>query len=433
MLLGRCSGDGECKMPPLLETSVQTADIVVANGGSGPPFGVDICIDATPSMDGFAAPANSTYRTFIEDLESSLASGVKNVRDLRYFKFGETIHQITREQFRDARSRGFYHEPGIFRATDIELVFRTGENARPAVPLLAGAVRARAAPERRVIVVVTDLFQRDQDINAVVQQIKARCLSNPECSVGVMAIPSQFDGTIYDARVPSYSYRSTADPSTFRPFYLLMFGPDNELRRFADVLSSRRYIDLQRLTIVGPRVVSQFAADIAPDRAVKGVTPRKLCDGARLDGYFNLRKGFEEARIKALVRITPDAQAFAPNPARIAVRAFRESSGKLVPADGEVTTAIVPSAAGLEIGASLKPPGGKGDYLYVFELVTGEVNGFVIPKWVADFTSGDPRPERDAAKTLNLDRFVEQLIAASVLDDHHQPKLARFRVLIHKL
>lgn len=437
VFLGACRGGGECTLPPLLEEPVEIADIVVSGkGGGDQPFGVDICIDATPSMDGFAAPAGSTYRTFIEDLEGSLASGVKNVRDLRYFKFGESIREVTREEFRGARNRGFYHEPGIFRATDIELVFRTtGDQAGEPRQLLANAMRTRAAlqtSERRVIVVVTDLFQRDQDVNAIVQQIKARCLSDPRCSVGLMAIPSQFDGTVYDARVPSYAYRSTSDPATFRPFYLLMFGPENELRRFADVLSSRRYIDLNRFTVIGSRTVSQFAVDIAIDRTVKGVTPRQHCD-ADYTGRFNLRKGFDRAAVKAQVRITPDAHSFVPNPSRIVVRAFRQSDGKLIPADDEVTTTVTPNGAGLDINATIKPPAAKGDYLYVFEAATGEVNGFLVPKWVGGFTSPDPRPDSDAAKTLNLDRFVEQLIATSVLDDHHQPKLARFRVLVHKL
>jgi hypothetical protein len=436
MFVVACFGDGECRVPPLLEAPVETSDIVVSGSGSSEPFGVDICIDATPSMDGFAAPPDSNYRAFMEDLEGSLASSVKNVRDLRYFKFGESIRQVTREEFRGARNRGFYHEPGIFKATDIELVFRTSGATQPSKrPLLANAVQtpsSRSVSDPRLIVVVTDLFQRDQDVNAVVGQIRTRCLSRPDCSVGLMAIPSQFDGTVHDARVPSYRYRSTASAATFRPFYLLMFGPENELRRFADVLSSRKYIDLNRFTVIGARTVAQFTAAIGLDRPVKGATPRKHCD-VPLSAYLNLRKGFDRAAIKTVVRITPDAHAFAANPNRIVVRAYREVKGKLIPADQEVTTTIGLKDGALEIHASIKPPPVKGDHLYVFEAVTGQINGFVVPPWVAGYTSANPRPDRDAAKTLNLDRFVEQLIAASVLDDHHQPKLARFRVLIHKL
>lgn len=427
----------ECKVPPLLETPVETADILVSReAGDARPFGVDICIDATPSMEGFATPADSTYRTFLEDLEGSFISGVKNVSDVRYFKFGETIRQMTRTDFRQAHGRAFYHEPGIFKTTNLELVFRTdGGRRSEGKAVQANAAQVPPAPPRdarRVVVVVTDLFQQDQDVNAVVQQIKTSCLSDRQCSVALLAIPSPFEGTVYDARVPSYPYRSTSDPATFRPFYLLMFGPEDELRRFADVLSSRKYIDLRRFTIVGARTVSQFSAELQPDRTVKGVTPRQSCD-APLDLYVNLRKNYDRAAVKAVLKIVPDAQSFAFNPARVAVRVFRESDGRLIPAGDEVATTITPASGALALDAAIRPPQAKGDYLYVFELRTGDVNGFLLPSWITGFTSPDPRPGRDPGKTLNLDRFVEQLIATSMLADHHQPKLARFRVLIHKL
>lgn len=415
---------------------LDTADIVVGSGAqSGRPFGVDLCIDATPSMEGFAAPEGSIYRSFLDDLEGSLVSGVKNVSDVRFYKFGERIRQVTRDEFRSARTARFYHEPGIFRTTDIELVFqKPSEETRVAKPLLASATAARAdraAAEQRVTVVVTDLFQRDQDVNAVVRQIKSRCLSDPDCSVGLLAIPSEFDGTVYDARVPSYRYRSTADAASYRPFYLLMFGPEEELRTFADVLSARKYVDLRRFTVIGRRTVAQFSAETKRDPAAKGVTNHAWC-GSKLDAAFNLQRGHDEALIKTLIRVVPDAEAFGFDPARAVVRVFREEKGARMPAPEVTTTSVARGLDGLEIAATIRPPQAKADHLYVFEVATGEVNGFVLPKWIAAFSSADPRPERDAARTLNLDRFVEQLIATSVLDDHHQPTLARYRVLIHK-
>lgn len=433
VLLAGCFSD-ECKVPPLLERPVEIADIVV--GGSGAddrPFGIDVCIDATPSMEGFAAPETSIYRSFLEDLESSLTLG-RRVTSLRYYKFGERIREIPREEFRSARTRAFYNEPGIFRTTNIELVFSTGAPAPRQQPQLASAASgtgARAQSGKRLIVVVTDLFQRDQDMNAVVQQIRRRCLSDPACSVALLPIPSQFDGKVYDARVPSYRYRSTTNPSTFRPFYLLMFGPEAELRRFGEVLSGLSYIDTRNFTVIGRRVVSGFSAGVSMTKGSKGVTPRKTCDIPH-SAYVNLRQGFGRAAIQAALRIRPDAHSFGFRLEQATVRAFRESNGKLLPARGEVAAKITPAKDGLEVATSIHPPAPKGDYLYVFEVVTGDVNGFVLPAWVAGLSSPDPRPDRDPAKTLNLDRFVGQLIATS-LSDRHQPRLARFRVLIHKL
>jgi hypothetical protein len=424
----------ECKVPPLLEAPVETSDILVSNGNAGvQPLGVDICIDATPSMDGFTASPQSIYNEFLQNLEGSFGLGRET--SLRYFKFGETIREVPRDEFLNARSRAFYHEPGIFRTTNIELVFGTGTAAAPPKQLLAttaGAAAAKPRPDRRVTVVVTDLFQRDQDVTAVVQQIQRRCLSSPECSVALLPIPSQFDGTVHDARVPKFPYRSTSDAATFRPFYLLMFGPEEELRRFGDVLSGRPYIDMRHFTVIGRRTVAEFSADVVRDVSVQGTQSRSTCP-VPFSTYLNLMKNRDRAAVRATLRIKPDPHSFTFRPARVSLRAFREVGGKRIPADRDVSATITPAGDSLEVAASIRPPGEAGDHLYVFEAVTGDVNGFVLPSWVAGFTSSDPRPERDPAKTLNLDRFVEQLIATSVLEDHHRPRLARFRVLIHKL
>jgi len=420
LLLTSC---GACvsKQQPL--PSLDTSDIMIPTAPAQPrPFGVDVCIDATPSMEGFATDADSPYRRFLEDLEGSLVSAVRNVSDVRFFKFGETIRQITRDEFRTARNRGFYHEPGIFRETNIELILK--KNATQ---------KAAAGGTPRVTVAVTDLFQKDQDVNVVVQQIKDGCLVHPDCSVGILAIPSAFDGIVYDARVPSYQYRSTTETSTFRPFYLLMFGPQQQLLEFADVLSAYRYIDLKYLLVIGPQIVKEFTVTTAHDKAAEGVTPRKTSSSS-LDSAFNLRKGFNEAKLISDVSVACDPRAFCFNPLRVELQAFRRDQGKTLPAGSELTLeSVATKEDSLELRLTLRPPDQKADYLYIGALGVGGVNGFVVPRWIAEFSSPNPRPDHDPAKTLNLDRLVERLIAASILQDHHRPTLARFRILIHKL
>lgn len=331
-----------CGSKPQPSAPLDTSDIVVQKApAQSPPFGVDVCIDATPSMEGFAADPDSSYRRFLEDLEGSLVSAVRNVSDVRFFKFGETIRQITRDEFRKAQSAGFYHEPGIFRDTNIELILEN--DTKDAKHPLAGSAAQRTAESAtgapvavpRVIVAVTDLFQKDQDVNIVVQQIKDGCLVHPDCSVGVLAIPSAFDGVVYDARVPSYQYRSATDPATFRPFYLLMFGPEQQLMQFADVLSANRYIDLNYLLVIGPRIVKSFSVDTTRDAAAQGVTPRKT-SGSSLDSAFNLRKGFSEAKLISRVSVVRDPSTFSFDPSRVELQAFRKEKGKSIPADSEL-------------------------------------------------------------------------------------------------
>lgn len=423
------------KQQPL--PSLDTSDIVIPRTpATQRPFGVDVCIDATPSMEGFATDSDSSYRRFLEDLEGSLVSSVRNVTDIRFFKFGETIRQITRDEFRSSRSSEFYHEPGIFRETDIELILKKNvahSQGGPSSRRTGTEAKTATGAVPRVTVAVTDLFQRDQDVNVVVQQIKEGCLAHPDCSVGILAIPSAFDGIVYDARVPSYHYRTTTDTITFRPFYLLMFGPQQELLEFADVLSAYRYIDLSHLLVIGPQIVKTFSVVMAHDATAQGVTPRKT-SGSDLDSAFNLRKGFSEAKLTSRVSVATDPRTFSFEPSRVELRAFRQDKGKILPAGSELTLESVGATGdSLELKLTIRPPDQKADYLYVGELCVGSINGFMVPRWISEFSSANPRPDHDPAKTLNLDDLVERLIAASILQDHHRPRLARFRILIHKL
>lgn len=423
-----------CRTEPQPLPSRDTSDILVqASPPESQPFGVDVCIDATPSMEGFATDPDSSYRRFLEDLEGSLVSALKNVSDIRFFKFGETIRQVTRDEFRNARSADFYHEPGIFRNTNVELVLDT--HAKEGVRLATGPT-PQAAPGNavpRVTIAVTDLFQKDQDVNIVVQQIKDGCFAHPDCSVGILAIPSTFDGMVYDARVPSYPYRSTADSATFRPFYLLMFGPEEQLLLLADILSANRYIDLGRLLVIGPRIVKSFSVATTHDKEAQGVTPRET-SGSSSDSAFNLRKGFEKAKLKSRVTVVRHPSTFAFDPSRAELRAFREEDGKRISAGSElVLESIRGTESSVDLDLTIHPPEQKGSYIYIGELAVGNVKGFVLPDWISELSSENPTPDQDPAKTLNLDRLVERLIAASLLQDHHRPTLARFRILIHRL
>lgn len=380
-------------------------------------------------MEGFARAPESTYLHFLEDLEGSLVSAVKNITEVRYFKFGETIREVARSEFRNAETSEFYHEPGIFKDTNIDLIFKLrpiGEPGQPATGSAAGEIP-------RVTMAVTDLFQKDQDVNILVQQIKAGCLAFPDCSVGVLAIPSAFDGMVHDARAASYRYRSSADKATYRPFYLLMFGPEAQLLQLGEILSGNGYVDLANFLVIGPRIVKSFRVEVSRDPQAEGVTMRKS-SGADNESAFNLRKGFVEAKLRAEVELEIDRRAFGFEPAKARLRTYRQENGKLLPSDGELALdSIGGTESRLNLGLRLRPPEQKGDYVYVGEIEVGTINGFKLPPWIAGFSSENPSPARDAAKTLNLDRLVERLIAAGLQHDDRPSKLAHFRIHLHRL
>lgn len=406
--------------PPPALAPLSTADILIGGAEAKlPPAEIDFCLDATPSMEGFAAAPDSVYLRFLEDLEGSLLAGLEAGGAVRYCKFGAAIRQIERSEFRQARFPAFYREPGIFKDTNLELLLEK----RPAEP--AGGV----------VVAVTDLFQKDQDLNLVVRQIKEGCLSRPDCSVGLLALPSAFDGMVHDSKAGSYHYRSTADPASLRPFYLLMFGQEARILQLSEVLSAKSYVNLDHLLVIGPRTVASFQATLGRNPADKGVSPKKVAaGGGELDSAFNLRKGFDEARLTAQVKVEVDRRAFGFDPTKVALRAFRQESGQMKPAEGEMKLeSLVGSGETMQLELTLTPPATRGDYFYVGELQMGNINGGRAPGWIAQFSSENPGPHADAAKTLNLDRLVEGLLAALLQEKEKRPILARFRIHLRRL
>jgi hypothetical protein len=437
VVLGSCPlwfvGCGQREKP--LTLAVETSDIIVPEKIEGAaPIEVDFCLDATPSMEGFATDPASSYRKLLEDMEGDFISSAPKGSDGRYFKFGESIRRISRQQFLEARSRSFYNEPGILRETNIELILQADRDrhAEKQKGSFAGAVGRSKPPSTRVTVAITDLFQKDQDANRIVQQIKDGCLANAGCSVGILAVPSAFDGMVYDARVPSFRYRSTEDSSTFRPFYLLMFGPETQLVRLASILSGRSYIDGKNFLLIGPRVVDGFTVVTEIPKGLEGISKNDKASSG-LISVLNLKKGIEQAKVNATIAVTsyPDAYPFEPK--RLNLRFLRRQGKERISADTEVVAGPITGEPGaLRVELAIRPPQEKGDYVYEGELRVGEVNGFQLPAWVRVWSSSNPTPSHEPAKTLNLDRLVERLIATSIFQDHHRPILARFRITLRR-
>ena len=65
--------------------------------------------------------------------------------------------------------------------------------------------------ENRLVVIVTDLFQDNGDINRLVPELKEKCIKKG-VDVGLFGVRSQFDGTVYDIGIgegSSLRYRSS--------------------------------------------------------------------------------------------------------------------------------------------------------------------------------------------------------------------------------
>jgi hypothetical protein len=402
----------------------------VGPGGSGPSalviappttqdsIDVEVYVDATHSMVGYLAGGNTSYIRFLEEFEGAVRSGWSR-EQLSYFRFGGRQVPVRREQFvASARAPAFYTERGIAELTQIERV--------------AGCAEGNA-----LRVVVTDLFQDEGDINMVVDRIKEECFRRGR-AVGVLAIPSHFDGMIYDARVPGYRYASVADqPESFRPFYAVISGGQHDVERLIRALpSDAASFDKERFLLVAPYAVQEYAVGMrkSPDSRdinLTGSRPQELRHEFRMkkggtaatllaDVDLTLIRGtadFQLERLQLVVRKQPLARggAEAGEPVETQDIRLRESTRE---------------GNRLHLVLDLQNTDPAGSYLYELELRSGATRGFAVPAWVAQLSSDDPRPGSEPNRTYNLSRFVNDLMGAR--SSVHAPVLAAWHVALEK-
>lgn len=387
--------------------------------GNSDSIRVDVYVDATTSMTGYLAEGNSRYIRFLEELESSVASGWAQ-SDLDYFKFGSRVRPIDRSVYREASSSAFYRERGVFKTTQIDSVLERMNRSE-------------------VSVVITDLFQDESDINALVSKIKNDVFQR-DLDAAVLGIRSQFDGRVYDAKVPAYNYASTqGKESTYRPFYALMFGETAELRRLFQTLQSSPFIESDHFALLSPYLVQDYRVSLQKTRKSRDLN----VSAAREDASrfaFNLRSGGTGGTLRADIIL--DRALAAPRFAadRVEMVAYRKKLSRRPGesnADSTRTKDLTMQRlrrsndtlrAGIRIDLEDEP---AGMYSYKTVLRTGAIAGLDVPVWIENFSSTNPSPESAPNKTLNLKKFVTDLIRAR--SSVRRPKLAKFYITVRKL
>jgi hypothetical protein len=396
-----CGGD-----PAPAAWTTDPAEVVGAYEGCRDAVRVDLFLDATASMSGFVAPGTgSVYVQFLDNLEAAV-SGAWADDSLRFYKFGETVRPIGRDEFRAARTEAFYRERGIFTRTNIDAVIDR-------------------ADEGRVSVVVTDLFQDDGDINAIVSRVKERVFQRG-LAAGLLALASPYDGTIYDAPSGTYPYASTADPATYRPFYALMLGDAACLHRLYDALRGQPFVSGEHFLLLDRTVVEGYtvALDKARDAtALNRRTPpgpghfafdvRPDGTGGALEGTVVLRRRPTAPDVRA-DRL--DLEVFRKPRGPQATDSTRSDDLRLRTAERRGDTLAVV----LDYALADAP----GAYTYLARLRARDIGGLAPPAWVRDLSATDPAADRDPNKTLNLEKFVGDLTQAAA--SAHRPVLAQF-------
>jgi len=158
-------------------------------------------VDGTPSMKGFVIKQFSNYYKFLDNTENVIQTISKNV-SIDYYKFGKGIYKINRSEFRSSLlNPSFYNDPITYIDIVLDSIIKWGF-------------------ENKVYLIITDLFQQEGDINKLIEKI--RKISDMNVYFGLLLIPSEFKGKVYDVSPKALAF----DYEGERPFYLIVLSSD---------------------------------------------------------------------------------------------------------------------------------------------------------------------------------------------------------------
>ena len=413
-----------------------------------------IYFDATLSMQGFVVPGSTHYTQICPYLESVIVSGWRD-ETVSFFRFGERVELIDRDTYLQVGDKSFY-QTDIGIKTYIEKIIENEDRlVKPqeeGSDTLEGATEIDEnnmpeegtesdSTENRLVVIVTDLFQDNGDINRLIPELKEKCIKKG-VDVGLFGLRSQFDGTVYDIGIgegSSLRYRSTPDnPETFRPFYLLVLGKHADIAHYFDRLKSNGFSEAETIIfsryLVNP-LLSFKEAEVDTDNLNKKIVNRVHSQNPILEQYEIVRNS-EPAKIFAKMEYNPlrHAMSFDSNTFTFEVSIIAEhkpdrngenerSSDAM---NGlEVTPTFSKNELTVEFALTTFLPR-KAIYLYEVTL-NPAIDTYKVPDWCSDWNM---RTRRNGAKTLNLVNFVRGLTETTVRE--HLPKIAQFYFYIKK-
>lgn len=405
-----------------IKWDVSDKDIIAAKAQSSASIKANIYIDATTSMAGFAANRDSVYNKFLNDLEGSIIAGWKSA-NIGFYKFGTKAKELNHDQFRTFSNQDFYAERGIYEKTNIDAVINAMDNTQ-------------------VNIVVTDLFQNDGDVNAILKSIKDGCFAKG-IYMGIVGIKSDYSGMIFDAKVPSFSFKSVpGNEESYRPFYALIFGEKNNIERLFEQIKANKAVREENFILISKYIVNKFdIPSLTKDKASKDLNLNSPTSDKKGNKQFNfaLKGGAKEGNVIAEISFEkiPKAPAISESAVNISTyRKFAPKGQANAPDKAEDTNDItakeIKVSNGNKINAKLNIAVGDaaGMYSYLVYVQPAQVNGYVMPKWVEEFSSDNPTPKNDANKTLNLRPFVAGLLNANA--SVSQPKIAQMIINVKK-
>lgn len=362
----------------------------------------EVFLDATTSMSGYAQDPNGTYIKFISELEAAVTSGTRNSA-INYHKFGTRVKQISRNEA-VFQNPAFYSEKGIFEKTSIDSVLVRADDAKSTI-------------------ILTDLFQSEGDINQIVDQFKNRCFVNG-LDVGILMVPAEFDGKVYDAKVAPYPYASTQDDiSTYRPFYAIFVGKAPDFVHLIEALKStavKNVISDENIMLLPKQIITGYDVTVEKnkDPQHRKSTQRWVSRGYSGKNPFknifrvSLSKGEEPIPMVVTidnvrpVKYLPEMDL---DNIEIEVIKLGADKEKFSPSDEFQTTEGKSEGSKKILNLLYKSrfEGDSSSYKMLFSV--SALKGFKVPPAFSQNSSLNPNAVSEANKTLNLEKFIKDL------------------------
>lgn len=170
---------------------------------------LNVYLDGTYSMAGYVNyPSATVYTDAIKEIERTAASVWKDEK-IQYFRFGDELKKLSREQFLAFDKTTFYNQNDTSLQKMVD-----------------------AIDDSAVSVIITDLFQTNQDIESLLSSLKKKSFADQEKALAVIGFKSQFKGRIYDIgknRI-NFDYETGKSNDSYRPFYFLIIGREDDVR-----------------------------------------------------------------------------------------------------------------------------------------------------------------------------------------------------------
>jgi hypothetical protein len=395
---------------------------------------LSVLIDGTPSMQGYVNNLpSSRYAQTLKLIDSASSTGWTGAKSaVKYYRFGTQKQVIDRETYLRSQLPAFYQGGADFSVSRIDTVLD------------------KPSPDR-LDVLVTDLYQKDADVQIVQNQLKDRYLEQGY-GVGILAIKSEFNGTIYDVGLSGQQFGySTAGkaPPLFHPFYVMILGSYGNIQHYYEQLQKNGLGDVDhRFVVFYPQPVRQVS--VLDSRAILQKLPNNLQQPKVLnDGKVVLQKKSAVAPVQffALTRKTAAEPfetkvVYSPLPhtlpiqpsaislTTVAERYQNKAKGfQSVQTDGFQLSDWQAEDSSLQFKGRFQPDKlEKGIYRFTFEASPTELGE---PAWWKTWTAMEGSLE--GAKTNNLLPFLRGLRLSTTAQMKQQKvAIARLCYALHK-